>query len=223
MSEENNIAIPAEIGNQLWTRYLPETTYKTLALVGYVQQHNISGTQAKEILLNSNIEVENNVPQIIEEKKNILAKLGFEYPQKREDDIKLLLGFKLIEKSTNDNGEETYKYNENIKSPAEVLDIDQEEINVLENIKFEMSHEQALNMILTLILNNHGKLTCPVDHIINTTRVKLTEVKEVLDYLVNNEGSIKITADKKIDKLKKQDKIYITLNEEVFNKKRFVV
>lgn len=223
MSEDNKITIPAEIANQLWTRYLPETTYKTLALIGYLEENNIAGEKATEILLHSNIEVENNVPQIIEEKKSILAKLGFDYPEKREDDIKLLLEFKLIEKSTNDNGEERYKYNENIKKPAEVLDIDEEEINVLENIKFEMIHEQGLNMILTLILNNNGKLTCPLEHIISTTRIKLTEVKEVLDYLANNEGSIKITADKKIDKLKKQDKVYITLNEEVFNKKRFVV
>lgn len=223
MSQENNISIPAEIGNQLWTRYLPETTYKTLALVGYIQEHNIVGEQAKEILFNSNIEVENNVPQIIEEKKNILTKLGFKYPETREDDINLLLEFKLIEKHQGDIGAETYKYNENIKSPAETLDIDEEEKKVLENIKFEMNHEQALNMILTLILNNNGKLTCPLEHIITTTRVKLTEVKEVLDYLVNDEGSVKITSDKKINKLKKQDKVYITLNEEVFNQKRFIV
>lgn len=223
MSEENKIEIPSEIGSQLWTRYLPETTYKTLALVGYIQEHNVVGEQAKEILFNSNIEVENNVPQIIEEKKSILSKLGFEYPENREDDVNLLLEFKLIEKNVGDIGGETYKYSDDIKSPAEVLDIDQEEKEVLENIKFEMNHEQALNMILTLILNNNGKLTCPLEHIITTTRTKLTEVKEVLDYLVNNEGSVNITADKKIEKLKKQDKVYISLNEEVFNKKRFIV
>lgn len=226
MNNQNNettVNIPSEITEKLWTRYLPETTYKTLALVGYLEQNNIIGEKAKEVLLNSNIEVENNIPQVIEEKKEILSKLGYEYPETREDDLNLLVNFKLIIKKVNENGEEVYKYNTPIESPSEVLDIDESEKKTLENIKFEMNHEQGLNMILTLILNNNGKLTCSVDHIIKTTRVKLTQVKEVLDYLANNEGSINIIADKKIDKLKKQDKIYITLNEEVFNQKRFVV
>ena len=226
MNNENNetqVSIPNEISEKLWTRYLPETTYKTLALVGYLEQNNITGEQAKEVLLNSNIEVENNIPQVIEEKKEILSKLGYGYPKTREDDLNLLINFKLIEKNVSENGEEVYKYNTPIESPSEVLDIDEEEKKILENIRFEMNHEQGLNMILTLLLNNNGTLTCPVDHIINTTRVKLTQVKEVLDYLANTEGSINVIAEKKIDKLKKQDKIYITLNEEVFNKKRFVV
>ena len=223
MNNENTVQIPEQIGQQLWTRYLPETTYKMLALIGYLEENNIVGEQASEILLGSNIEVENNIEQVIEEKKEILGKLGFKYPETREEDLNLLLEFKLVEKSKNDNDEEVYKFNEDIKSPVEILDIDEEEKEVLENIKFEMNHEQGLNMILTLILNNNGKLTCSVDHITQLTRVKLTQVKEVLDYLANTEGSIKVVADKKIDKLKKQDKIYITLNEEVFNEKRFVV
>lgn len=222
-NNENTVQIPTEISEKLWTRYLPETTYKTLALVGYLEQNNITGKQAKEVLDNSNIEVENNIPQVVEEKKEILSKLGYSYPETREDDLNLLINFKLIEKNVNENGEEVYKYNSPIEDPRDVLDIDEEEVKTLENIKFEMSHEQGLNMILTLILNNNGKLTCPLDHIIKTTRVKLTQVKEVLDYLANTEGSINVVADKKIDKLKKQDKIYITLNEEVFNQKRFVV
>lgn len=223
MNNENTVKIPDEIGQQLWTRYLPETTYKMLALIGYLEENHVVGDQANEILLGSNIEVENNIEQVIEEKKEILTKLGHKYPETREDDLKLLLDFKLIEKKQNDKGEDVYSHSEDIKSPAEVLDIDDEEKQVLENIKFEMAHEQGLNMILTLILNNNGKLNCSIDHIIKTTRVKLTQVKEVLDYLANNEGSINIIADKAISKLKKQDKIYITLNEEIFNEKRFVV
>lgn len=223
MENQNTVKIPEEIVSQLWTRYLPETTYKMLALVSYLNENNIAGEQAKEILLGSNIEVENNIEQVIEEKKEILSKLGYDYPETREDDLKLLLDFKLVEVKRNENDEEIYVFNEDIKSPTEVLDIDDEEKKVLENIRFEMNHEQGLNMILTLILNNNGKLTCSIDHIIKTTRVKLTEIKEVLDYLVNIEGSISITSDKPIKKLKKQDKIYITLNEKVFNEKRFVV
>ena len=223
MNNEKKVQIPEEIGQQLWTRYLPETTYKMLALIGYLEDNNIVGDKAKDILLKSDIQAENNIEKVIEEKKEILEKLGFKYPETREEDLNLLLEFKLVEKSKNDNDEEVYKFNEDIKSPVEILDIDEEEKEVLENIKFEMNHEQGLNMILTLILNNNGKLTCSVDHITQLTRVKLTQVKEVLDYLANTEGSIKVVADKKIDKLKKQDKIYITLNEEVFNEKRFVV
>ena len=223
MNNEKKVQIPEEIGQQLWTRYLPETTYKMLALIGYLEDNNIVGDKAKDILLKSDIQAENNIEKVVEEKKEILEKLGFKYPETREEDLNLLLEFKLVEKSKNDNDEEVYKFNEDIKSPVEILDIDEEEKEVLENIKFEMNHEQGLNMILTLILNNNGKLTCSVDHITQLTRVKLTQVKEVLDYLANTEGSIKVVADKKIDKLKKQDKIYITLNEEVFNEKRFVV
>lgn len=223
MENENTVKIPEEIVSQLWTRYLPETTYKMLALVSYLDENNIVGEQAKEILLGSNIEVENNIEQVIEEKKEILSKLGYSYPETREDDLKLLLDFKLVEVKKNEDDEEIYVFNEDIKSPVEVLNIDEEEKKVLENIRFEMHHEQGLNMMLTLILNNNGKLTCSIDHIIKTTRVKLTEVKEILDYLVNIEGSINVTSDKPIKKLKKQDKIYITLNEKVFNEKRFVV
>lgn len=223
MDNEKTVEIPKEIGEQLWTRYLPETTYKMLALIGYLEENKIAGDQAEDILLKSDIKAENNIDKVIEEKKDILTKLGFKYPETRQEDLDLLFEFKLIEKDKNENDEEVYKFNPDIKSPVEVLDIDQEEKEVLENIKFEMNHEQGLNMILTLILNNNGKLTCSLDHIIKTTRVKLTDVKEVLDYLANNEGSIKVIADKKINKLKKQDKIYVTLNEEVFNEKRFVV
>lgn len=220
---EKTAEIPKEIGEQLWTRYLPETTYKMLALIGYLEENKIAGEQAEDILLKSDIKAENNIDKVIEEKKDILSKLGFKYPETRQEDLDLLFEFKLIEKDKNENEEYVYKFSSEIKSPVEVLDIDQEERDVLENIKFEMNHEQGLNMILTLILNNNGKLTCSIDHIIKTTRVKLTDVKEVLDYLANNEGSIKVVADKKISKLKKQDKIYVTLNEEVFNEKRFVV
>ncbi len=223
MNNKTSFKVPVEIEEKLWTRYLPETTYKMLALIGQLQEKNIVGKRATDRLLNSHIKAEGNIPKVVEEKKSILKKIGFEYPETREDDLKLLLEYKLIEKDTNDKDEEIYKFSEDIKGPVEVLNLDEEEKETLENIEYEMNHEQALNMVLTLILNNSGKLTCSVDHITKTTRVKLTEVKDVLDYLVNTEGSVKIIADKKIQKLKKQDKVYITLNEEVFNKKRLVV
>lgn len=223
MSNENTIDLPQEVGSYLWTRYLPETTYKMMALVGLLDKNNIVGEKAIETLLNANIEEENNVPQIIKEKKQVLSKLGLKYPQNRQDDLDLLLKFKLVEESETESGEKVYKYANPIMKPQEVLNLDEEEIQTLENIKFEIENEQGLNMILTLILNNNGKLSCSLDHIINTTRVKLTEVKSVLNYLANMEGSINVTGDKPVMKLKKNDKIYISLNEEVFNKKRFIV
>lgn len=223
MDNENTLEILRQVVEKLWTRYLPETTYKMLSLIGYLEENNIVGEKATRTLLDSSIEVENNIPKVIEEKKHVLSKLGFVYPENREDDLKLLFDFELIEKNKNADNEDEYSFKIPIKSPIEVLKLNEEEIDTLENIKFEMNHEQAFNMILTLILNNNGKITCPIDHIIKTTRVKLTEVKEVLDYLVNEEKSINIIADKPIKKLKKQDKIYITLNQEVFQKKRLVV
>lgn len=223
MDNENTVKILDQVVEKLWTRYLPETTYKMLSLIGYLEENNIVGEKATKTLLDSSIEVENNIPKVIEEKKHVLSKLGFEYPESRKDDLNLLFDFQLIEKKKNDDNEEVYSYKIPVKGPVEVLKLNEEEINILENIKFEMNHEQAFNMILTLILNNNGTITCSLDHMIKTTRVKLTEVKEVLGYLVNDEKSINIIADKPINKLKKQDKIYITLNQEVFSKKRLIV
>lgn len=223
MENQNTLKVLDQVVDKLWTRYLPETTYKMLSVIGYLEDNNLVGDEATKTLLDSEIEVENNIPKIIEEKKHVLSKLGFKYPENREDDLKLLFDFELIEKKKNADNQEVYSYKTPIKNPSETLKLDKEEIEILENIKFEMNHEQAFNMILTLILNNNGKITCSLDHVIKTTRVKLTEVKEVLEYLVNSEKSINIIADKPINKLKKQDKIYITLNQEVFNKKRLIV
>lgn len=223
MENQNTLKVLDQVVDKLWTRYLPETTYKMLSVIGYLEDNNVVGDEATKLLLDSDIEVENNIPKIIEEKKHVLSKLGFEYPESREDDLKLLFDFELIEKKKNKDNQEVYSYKTPIKNPSEILKLDKEEIETLENIKFEMNHEQAFNMILTLILNNNGKITCSLDHLIKTTRVKLTEAKQVLEYLVNSEKSINVIADKPISKLKKQDKIYITLNQEVFNKKRLIV
>ena len=215
MSEQNSIKVPGEISEYFWTRYLPETTYKVYMLIAYLNK--------KKAILDAQIEIENNIPRVIQEKKDILNKLGFKYPENRQEDIDLLLKYNLIEMSKDEDGEDIYVHVYPIKRPQEVLDIDKEELKTLENIKFELEHEQALNMLFTLILNNNGKLTCSVDHIIKTTKVKLTEVKEVMNYLLNEEGSIKVIANKDIKKLKKDDKVYITLDEEVFNQKRFMI
>lgn len=223
MENQNTLKVLDQIVDKLWTRYLPETTYKMLSVIGYLEDNNVVGDESTKLLLDSDIEVENNIPKIIEEKKHVLSKLGFEYPESREDDLKLLFDFELIEKKKNKDNQEVYSYKTPIKNPSEILKLDKQEIETLENIKFEMNHEQAFNMILTLILNNNGKITCSLDHLIKTTRVKLTEAKQVLEYLVNSEKSINVIADKPISKLKKQDKIYITLNQEVFNKKRLIV
>ncbi|AFS77253.1 hypothetical protein Curi_c01730 [Gottschalkia acidurici 9a] len=195
MSEENNIKVPGEISEYLWTRYLPETTYKVYALIAYLNK--------KRAILDAQIEIENNIPRVIQEKKDILNKLGFKYPENRQEDIDLLLKYNLIEMSKDEDGEDIYVHVYPIKRPQEVLNIDEEELKTLDNIKFEIKHEQALNMLFTLILNNNGKLTCSVDHITKTTKVKLTEVKEVMNYLLSEEGSIKVTGNKDIKKLKK--------------------
>ena len=223
MSNKNTINLPEEIGNYLWTRYLPETTYKMMALVSLLQENNVVGEKAIETLLNANIEQENNVPQIIEEKKQVLSKLGFRYPENREEDLDLLTKFKLVEEGKTDSGETVYKIANPIMKPQDVLNLDDDELQTIENIKFEIKNEQGLNMVLTLILNNNGSLNCSVGHIINTTRTKLTEVRDILNYLANVEKSINIIGNKSIVKLKKNDKIYINLNEDIFNKKRLIV
>ncbi|KNF09753.1 hypothetical protein CLPU_2c02050 [Gottschalkia purinilytica] len=223
MDDQKSVTIPIEINDYLWTRYMPETTYKVYILIGYLNEQNIVGEEATKTILDADIEEKNTIDKVLEQKKEVLGKLGLKYPENRQDDLDLLVNFKLINIDKDDEGNTVYKYNIPVERPEEVLELDEEELKVLEDIKFELKHESALNMILTLIINNNNNLLCSVDHISKTTRVKIAEIREVMDYLVNKEGSIKIKSDKPISKLKKNDKIYISVNEEVFEKKRLVL
>lgn len=222
MESKKTINIPKEIGEYLWTRYLPETTYKMYLMVGYLMEEKIKGDKATKTLLSLDLKIENNIPKIIEEKKKVLDKLGFKYPENRKEDLELLLNFKLIKIIKDDKGEVGYVYNLPVPKPTEVLALDEEEKETLENIKFELQHQEAMNMIITLLLNNNGNLWATVEHIQNTTRVKIADIRKVLDFLVK-EGSIAVSCNKEIDKLKKKDNININIIEDVFKEKRVVL
>ncbi len=222
MDNRGTIQMPREVHDYMWLRYLPETTYKMYIMVGYLMAEKIKGKEATRKLLTANLREENNLPQVIEEKKQILNKLGIKYPGNRQDDLKLLLDFKLIKIGKDKEGDMLYVYNYPVPKPQEILNLDKEEIQTLENIKFEVEHQEAFDMILTLLINNNGNLMSTVDHIQKTTKVKLTDIKLILDYLLR-EGSISIKAQKDIDKLKKGDKIFIKINKEVFESKRLVL
>lgn len=218
------IEIPKQIGEYLWTRYLPESTYKTFVLIGYLDRDDIKVSDYRKELMESNLGESGTLDRVAEEKKKVLASLGLSYPEKREDDIELLKRFGLIEE-VDFEGEKRYKFSTDIKRPEEVLELSKEEKAALENIKFEMAHDNAINMVLSLVLTNGKILDCTVDHIINMTRVKIADIRTVLDFLVNNEGSLnlQIQGGKSISKLKKSDRVRITVNDDVFNEKRFVL
>ncbi|WP_432406925.1 DUF6042 family protein [Wukongibacter sp. M2B1] len=222
MNKKGTIQLPREIHDYVWMRYLPETTYKMYLLIGYLMTEKIKGEEATKQLLSAKLTEDNNMPQIIEEKKKLLNKLGFKYPENRRDDLKLLLDFRLINLGKDNEENIIYVYNFPVPKPQDILKLDEEEIRTLENIKFEIQHQNAFNMILTLLINNNGNLMATVDHIQKTTKIKLTDIKLVLKYLVE-EGSISIKAQKDMDKLKKADKIFIKINQDVFEKKRLVL
>lgn len=222
MNNKKAIKMPKEIQEYLWTRYLPETTFKMYMLVGYLQSENIRGEKATNILLKSNLTVENEIEQVTEEKKNVLNKLGFKYPETRKDDVELLLNYKLIKIGTDEESNLVYVYNVPVPRPEEALQLDKEELSVLENIRFEIKHQNSFNMFLTLLLNSSGTLATTLDHIHTTTRVKISDLKEVLGFLVE-EGSINVKSDKKIKDVRKNDKVYISINKDVFEEKRFVI
>ncbi|WP_432662563.1 DUF6042 family protein [Wukongibacter baidiensis] len=222
MNKKGTIQLPREIHEYMWVRYMPETTYKMYLLIGYLMTEKIKGKEATTKLLGAKLTEDNKMPQVIEEKKRLLNKLGFKYPENRQDDLKLLSDFKLIKIGKDSEDDIVYVYNIPVPKPEEVLNLDEEEIKAVENIKFEIKHQNAFNMILTLLINNNGNLMATVDHIQKTTKVKLTDMKLVLKYLVD-EGSISIKTQKDMDKLKKADKIFIKINEDVFEKKRLVL
>ncbi|OHW61911.1 hypothetical protein EUAN_16740 [Andreesenia angusta] len=213
------IEIPRQIGDYLWTRYLPESTYKTYVLIGYLNNRELSAEDYSEELMNVGLGEDKTLEKVVAEKRKVLEKLGIEYPENRTEDVALLKQFGLIEAV--DGGK--YKYVEEIKRPEEVLDLDEEEKSALEDIKFEVKHDRAINMILSLVLTNGKLLDCTVEHITNMTKVKIADIRTVLDFLVNKEKSLRVQSSKDISKLKKGDRVRITVNEEVFNEKRFIL
>lgn len=213
------IEIPRQIGDYLWTRYLPESTYKAYVLIGYLNNRELSAEDYSEELMNVGLGEDKTLEKVAAEKRKVLEKLGIEYPENRTEDVALLEQFGLIEAV--DGGK--YKYVEEIKRPEEVLDLDEEEKSALEDIKFEVKHDRAINMILSLVLTNGKLLDCTVEHITNMTKVKIADIRTVLDFLVNKEKSLRVQSSKDISKLKKGDRVRITVNDEVFNEKRFVL
>ncbi|SHJ57353.1 DUF6042 family protein [Paramaledivibacter caminithermalis] len=222
MEKKGTIHMPKEIHEYLWLRYLPETTYKMYIMIGYLQTEKIRGDEATKKLLGANLKEENAIPKVIEEKKRLLKSLGFKYPENRQDDLKLLLDFNLIKIGKDKEDNVVYVYNIPVPKPQDILKLNEEELQTLENIKFEIKYQNAFNMILTLLINNNGNLMSTLEHIQTTTKVKLTDIKLVLEYLVK-EGSISVRTQKDISKLKKADKIFIKINEDVFEEKRLVL
>lgn len=216
------IEIPKQIGEYLWTRYLPESTYKSYVLIGYLNSRDLDSSDYRKELMNAELGEDRTLDKVVNEKKKVLEKLNIKHPESRADDIALLEQFKLIE-AVGSGEDMRYRYADEIKRPEELLDLDEEERAALEDIKFEVKHDRAINMMLSLVITNGKVLDCTVEHIINMTKVKITDIRTVLDFLVNKEKSLNIQSAKDISKIKKSDRVRITVNEEVFNEKRLIL
>ena len=215
------VQISEKINKYFWTRYIPDSTYKTYVFISFLNQKEDSGQDLKKELMETELGQDNSIAQIIEEKKKVLKNIGFKYPESKEDDLNLLKAFKLIEEDESENT--GYKIVEEILRPEEVLKLDEDELKALDSIKFELKHDSSINGILSLVLTNGNKLDCPVSHIINMTMIKISDIRKVLDFLVNKEGSLIYSGSKDISKLKKQDRVILTINEPVFNETRLVL
>lgn len=222
MQNTKTIQIPQELYSYLWSRYLPETTFKTYAMIGYLQAQNLKGEEATNRLLGARLDIETEIGILRDEKERVINKLGYNYPQNRKDDIEILLNFKLVKIAVDELKNLIYIYNLPVPKPEEVLNLDEQEKQTLENIRFELTHQDSFNNILTLLLNSNGNMLTTVEHIHRTTKVKYSDIKEVLKYLVE-EGSIKVKCDKPIEDIRKEDKVYINIIKEVFEEKRFVI
>ncbi|MDO5707666.1 MAG: DUF6042 family protein, partial [Andreesenia angusta] len=137
------VKIPINIGKHLWTRYLPDTSYKTYAYILYLNQIESDARDLKKELLEANLGKDESLPQVIEEKKRVLENIGLKFPESRKEDLELLEKFKLIE--SDENSKSGYKALEDIKRPEEVLNLDEEEKKALEDIRFEMNYANQIN------------------------------------------------------------------------------
>jgi hypothetical protein len=216
------VQVPEELQEYMWFRYMPLSTYKTYLVVGATASQELKGLEATQNILNTKLEGGEEHPQVVEDKKNILKKIGLEYPKTRQDDLDLLLKYKLVELKKDEEDTMYYEYTKPVPKPEDVLNIDDEEKQILKNIKFEVKHQDDLNQVLTLIINSNGNILTTLDHIHNMTDVKHADIKTILEYLLN-EGSIKVKADKDMKHLRKNDKVYVSIDKEVFEKKRFVI
>lgn len=228
MDKKIEVQIPKEIFEFFWTRYIPETTYKVFVTLGHINGKYINKNTLSSILskINSPEEydfekVSAEKKRIMEEKKRVIKKLGFKYPANFMDDLELLLNYKLI-RVQKQKDKIAYAFSTNIPEPKEVLPMDKEELGILENIKFEMCYQNAINVLLAQLIDKNGNLNNTLGDIQRMTKLKLIEIKKVLEYL-KDEGSITIDTIKEISKLKKEDKIHININKEIFEQKRLVI
>ena len=222
MDNTNVVDIPKMIQEYFWFRYLPESTYKTYLMIGHLLNEEIRGEQASEMLMTASFDIEYEVGIMKEEKEKMVVKLGRKYPENRFEDLNLLLSYNLISILNDEEENLVYVYNMPLPRPEDVLALDEEEIQTLNDIRFEFKHQDVFNKILTLLINSNGKVATSLDHIHNTTGAKHSDIKVVLQYLLE-EGSIKIVAEKEVSELRKSDKVYIDIVKEIFEEKRFVI
>lgn len=220
MSEKNiNIQLPRELNDYLWVRYMPTSTVFTYAMISLANQKELKGKEALDFL-ESNVKPKRAEHPVMKvEKMKALVKIGKKYPQNIEDDLKLLEDYQLIEI---DRNEGTYKYKMPIQKPEDLFEYDEEEREMVETLRFELKHQEKMNLFLTLIVNSNGLVQGPVKHVLNTTGMKINDFREIAEFLIK-EGSIEMKSKKEISKLKKDDNVKIKMVEDVFNAKRVVV
>ena len=217
MSQKSNIQIPEEINSYLWRRYLPDSTLNSYMALRFLDENTIKSQNLEQVYMEIDIPFIEESIIFKEEKTKILSKLGLKYPKNKLDDLNILIGFKLINK-TNDN-----LFIENpIPKPEEVLILSDDELEILHDMKFEIENQDSFNKIIGFLMLNNNVISCSVNHIENITKVKVSTIRKVLAFL-ENEGSITIQTSKPLESIKKADKLYIKINKDVFNQKRIVI
>jgi len=216
------LEIPAILYSKLWTKYLPQTTLQMYGLILHLTKEKIYGEEAMDLITNFKIKQNKIDPRIISQKKESLKAINKVYPKNKQEDLELLLDFKLI-KVGQVKDKKAIVVNNQIKSPEEILDLPKEEIAELESIRFEMKYQKDISGLIDYLLRNNNTVMTTVKNILDTTGTKIANFRLVLDFLSNKEKSLVYKSDKKILNLKKNDKVSIDINKEVFNKKRMIM
>lgn len=231
--EKQNVKEPIPILGELqknwWLRYTPEKVLFAYRLIWDLANADIRGEKATKLLHEAKIDesaMENNQKESVEKieksKKELIERLGYHYPETRQEEVDLLLTYGLIQIYKDENDQDVYDIVWPVPNATAVLKLDNQEKKDLRMMMQEMKIQKGIEAILDRALEHDGVLRATLDEISKTYDVSLVELKDALKYL-QKEGSIKIKNMKSIDLIRKKEKLYLTVNFEVLNQKRVIL
>lgn len=219
-----------EFIKNLWLRYVPEKALFAYRVIVDISNAGLKGEKAEEIIMNAAVnEVQQDAEQkavalkLEEERKKLIQRLGYKYPESRKEEIELLLKFGLIQKYTDEANASVYDIVWPIPHPTAVIEMDMEERQELRRMSIEYKLQNSINAILNEALEaEDGILRTTLEQLQTDYEVPFGELKEALKFL-QEEGSIEVKNNRKINMMRKKDKLYLVLNKEVLNQKRILI